>query len=720
MSISFIEEVRSIVISNIDNENFGVSELATTLNLSSSQTLRKIKAATGKSVNQYIRELRLEKAAKLLKNTEFTAAEIAYQVGFNSDSYFNKTFSKYYGISPGEYKSREISLEELDDQRRQAGAQNFSKTKKLIYAAAVLLIAAIGYFLITNFFSNKNQTPNSIAVLPFKNLSPEDNQWFSDGVSDNILHSLAQLNELSVISFTSSSTYRNTDKQIPQIAKELGVHYILEGSVTLYEGELKIIVQLIDANDNHIWSKEYDENFTDIITIQKKVAQEVIKNLEFTISPKEKEVLAKYPTENMEAYNFYLKGKLIDNSRRSNEDLFRNIELNKQAIALDVNFAEAYAEVANSYWQLSRWRGFDVIDMVEVIDFAHKYADSALKLNPNIFRAWSVKAALSQYNNWDKADEYYKKALALNPNDALTHIEYAFYFQLRPNPDIKKYLEHLTISQQLDPISWLQAGGYLRALIFNNKLKEAEAFLEKNKFQLRDDQVRFHNYRIIAYKNKDWTKVVPYLQTQLEKYPDSSLYYSELAYASYAILNDNNAAVSYIEKAYAIDSSDIFNAVPYINMLIEDKKFEEANKFMMSENYKTVVPKPFQLQVLWYYHYLKGDFKETLEVSKDTLLTNDYFIQALTYAKLGDRQKVDSINIRHPYGTGELQKWRANRAILHAVLKDRDSMYYYLENAKFDDLTLYINSRSEFDPYRNEERYKAFLRMNYLPVSKKE
>ena len=84
---------------------------------------------------------------------------------------------------------------------------------------------------------------------------------------------------------------------------------------------------------------------------------------------------------------------------------------------------------------------------------------------------------------YSEAIEYYKKALALNPNDALTHIEYAYYFQLRPNPNIKKFLEHLTISQQLDPISWLQAGSYMRALIFNNKLKEAEAFLEKNKFQ---------------------------------------------------------------------------------------------------------------------------------------------------------------------------------------------------------------------------------------------
>ena len=244
MSKSFIDEVRSIVISNIADENFGVQELAASLTLSSSQTLRKVKAATGKTVNQYIRELRLEKAAKLLKKTDLTADEIAYQVGFNSASYFNKTFSKYYGIAPGEYKTRSISLSEMAAQKPKVSSANFSTTKKLIYVFAVVLLTAIGYFLINNFNSKKNQLPNSIAVLPFKDFSPDDNQWFSDGVSDNILHSIAQMKDISVTSFTSSSTYRNSDKQIPVIANELGVSYILEGSVTLLDDKIKIIVQL--------------------------------------------------------------------------------------------------------------------------------------------------------------------------------------------------------------------------------------------------------------------------------------------------------------------------------------------------------------------------------------------------------------------------------------------------------------------------------------------
>ena len=714
MSKSFIDEVRSNVISNLADENFGVPELASSLNLSSSQTLRKVKAATGKSVNQYIRELRLEKAAKLLKKTDFTASEIAYQVGFNSASYFNKTFSKYFGITPGEYKTRSISLSELSAQKLEVRSRNFTTTKKIIYILTVILIAVVGYFLINNFTSTKNETLNSIAVLPFKDFSPEDNQWFSDGVSDNILHSLAQMKDISVTSFTSSSTYRDSNKQIPIIASELGVSYILEGSVTLLDDKIKIIAQLIDSNDQHVWSKEYNENFDDLIGIQNNVAQEVMNQLQITLSPQEKVTLTEYPTQNMEAYSLFLKGRLINDSRRKT-DLWNSIELNKKAIGLDSDFAEAYAEIALSYWKLGKV-DLDAFMAIEGADLAHKYADSALSINPNTFRALAVKAELFEHVDWDKANTYYKKALDINPNDALTHIQYAIYFQTRPNPDIEKYLEHLTISQQLNPISWLQAFTYTRALIFNNKIKEAEKFLEKNRFQLNPHIIRQSEYKIIAFKNKDWTQVIPFLKDKLNKDPDNSFFYGELAFTSNAILNDDSAAVTYMKKAYNIDSLNFRNVVPYFNMLVEDKKYDEAYKFMNSKNYNSALNKKFKLKNLWYYYYLKGDSKNTLEVSKDSMFTNDYFLQVLTYAQLGDRKKVDSINKKHPHGTHNQLVWRTNRAILHAVLKDKDSMYYYLENSQFDDYVLIANGRSEFDPYRNEARYKEFLRTNYLPV----
>jgi hypothetical protein len=290
------------------------------------------------------------------------------------------------------------------------------------------------------------------------------------------------------------------------------------------------------------------------------------------------------------------------------------------------------------------------------------------------------------------------------------------YFQTRPNSDIKKHLEHLTISQQLNPISWLQAFTYTRGLIFNHKIKEAEEFLERNSFQLNPHIIRQSEYKIIAFKNKDWTQVISFLNDKLNKDPNNTFLISELAFTANAILNDDSAAVSYMKKAYSLDSINFRNIVPYLNMLVEDKKYKEAHKLMTSKNYNSVLNKRWQLNNLWYYHYLKGDTEKTLEISRDSLFTNDYLLQVLTHAQLGNRKKVDSINKKHPHGTHNPFIWRTNRAILHAVLKDRDSMYYYLEQSQFDDHVLIANGRREFDPYRNEERYKDFLRMNYLPV----
>ena len=193
MSQSFIDQVRAIVMKNLSDEKYGVGDLASELGLSSSQTLRKIKAATGKSVNQYIRELRLEKAAKILKTTDFTVAEVAFQVGFNSASYFNNAFSKYYGIAPGEYKTSATTFNEFTALKPKASIRNFATSKKFLFVLVAVLLGVTSYLLINNSNSAHNELPNSIAVLPFKDFSPEDQQWFSDGISDNILHSLSQV-----------------------------------------------------------------------------------------------------------------------------------------------------------------------------------------------------------------------------------------------------------------------------------------------------------------------------------------------------------------------------------------------------------------------------------------------------------------------------------------------------------------------------------------------
>jgi TolB-like protein len=605
------------------------------------------------------------------------------------------------------------SLNELAEKKKSDSL--FSK-KRLYYTISIVIAFVVCYLVIGFIVVNKSLSkdvisPNSIAVLPFKDFSPEDSQWFSDGVSDNILHSLAQMKDLSVISFTSSSTYRDTDKQIPEIAKELRVSYILEGSVTLVEGKIKIIAQLIDSNDKHIWSKEYDESFDNVIDIQKNVAQEVMQQLEITLSSQEEVILEKFPTENMEAFNLHLRGRLIDDSRKK-EDLEKNIELNRQAIALDTTFAEAYAEVAFSYYLIAI-----NIDPIKNIEKSNFYADAAIKLNPKLSRAWAVKAMLLRNKDWEKTKIFHEKAIELNPNDALVHSQYAEYFLYRPDPDIKKSLEQLRVAQRLNPLSKVVAYNYARSLIINTKFNEAEVYLNKMSFLFTEYQYLNLECELVAYKTKDWTQVIPFLNAKIEKNPNNALFYNRLGRVYDGVLNDDLTALIYRKKAYKMDSTNRTYAVGYFWMLVEGKKFNEAKILLESENFKIISTESILKGHLWYYYYHQENYKKALEISKDSLLRNHHNVQAWTYAQLGDKKKVDSINKRLFIGHNGSRYWRTWKAFTYAILKEKDSMYYYLETARTDGFVgIFPNSRREFDPYRNKERFKAILRANYLPI----
>lgn len=709
----FIDQIHAIVQDNISNEKFGVSELASALGLSNSQTLRKVKAATGKSVNQYIRELRLEEAANLIKTTDDTIAEISFKVGFGSPSYFNKAFSKYFNVSPGEYKTQPNAIlfetEQTEDIISTESTSNNYKNLILSIAAAILIVV-IGYVLINHLNSKDYSLTNSIAVLPFKDLSPEDNQWFCDGVSDNILHSLAQMNDLTVTSFTSSSTFRNSDKQIPEIAKELDVSYILEGSVTLYNNKVKIIAQLIDANDNHVWSKEYNENFENIISVQNNVAQEVMKQLKFTLSPKEEKILEQYPTKNMEAYSLHLKGRSEDEDIQV-RDLELNIKMNKKALALDSSFSQAYAEIAKSYFQLSYYRP----DSVNVFDCRNKssyYLNKTLELDSDNAIAWTIKSLLSFHVDWNQAKVYIDKAVTLNPNEPFASDTRGTYYTYGPNRDLKKALKDYRRAFKLNPLSSMVAIRFYTSLLSNGHVKEAAELLENIKFLYYEELVYLLNRKLTVAKNKSYTTLLAESKSRIEAHPDKALYYLMLADEYEGIWKDDEKSLENMKKAYLLDSKYM---IGYLNLLIKTERYQEASVLMNSDIFQSNFEKKIRLNMLWWYYYRQKKYTKALEVLEDSLYANEYLKHTYTFAQMGNRKKVDSMNKRYPWGRTVLF-WHENKATIHAALKDRDSMYFYLENVYGDQSIQNVSCRIEFDPYRHEDRFKAFLRKNYLPV----
>ncbi|MCA1760813.1 MAG: helix-turn-helix domain-containing protein, partial [Bacteroidales bacterium] len=297
----FSDMLTRIIEANFHNEQFGVNELAQKTGLSRSHIHRRLKTLFNKSVSQFIREVRLEKAKELLEEGNLTGSEIAYKVGFGSPSYFIKSFHDYFGYPPGELKkhfhtdemlgneAEKRSLSEPEDLDLRALAKNNKKSvrKKIVRTTAafiaIISIPVLFYFL---FVDDDNALERfiypdkelSIIVLPFKNLSNDpNNQYFADGIAEDILNNLYWITSLRVVSRTSAEQFRESNLSSGEIASMMNVNYVLEGSVRQYGEKTRLSVQLIDASrDNHLWSSFFDkEEQTDIIAIQDEIAFQV-------------------------------------------------------------------------------------------------------------------------------------------------------------------------------------------------------------------------------------------------------------------------------------------------------------------------------------------------------------------------------------------------------------------------------------------------------------
>ena len=341
MEDPFIDKVKQIILDHLDDEKFGVSQLASEIGWSRSHTFKKVKSVTGISVNQFIKEARLQEAAKLILNSNLTASEISYKVGFSSPSYFNKCFSKYYGLTPGEYKEQKNKISPVKAFNQASSQSRIKKFQIFFYIlGAVLLI--LGIFSIVKSKNSPNEI--SIAVLYFDDHSPEsDIQWFCNGLTEEIIEKLTGIKKLLVTSRTSVKQFRNTNTPIKEIAKNLEVDYILESSVSKSKNSdsVRIITQLINIKDKHVWSDTYDESIENSLKLQNDVSKRIVKQLNITLSADEVKNIEKYPTDNKEAYNLFLQAEY-------QKSLFNKIAFNKafplyeQSIALDSNFVEAY------------------------------------------------------------------------------------------------------------------------------------------------------------------------------------------------------------------------------------------------------------------------------------------------------------------------------------------------------------------------------------------
>ena len=393
---------------------------------------------------------------------------------------------------PRRFVSLLVSMLAIEPAARPAGARELSarlqairasitgrgKTAgRLALAAAIVALATI--VAVREFHSSATKaTPSaipekSIAVLPFENLSPDaDSAYFADGIEEGILTRLAGIADLKVISRTSTQRYESEPRNLRQIAKQLAVANILEGSVQKAGDQVRVNVQLINAQtDSHLWADAYDRKLTDVFLVETDIAKTIADSLKAKLTRSERQAIAVRPTANPEAYELYLKGRFFWN-KRTGADLRKAIDYFNHAIAEDANYALAYAGLADCYDLLHEYSD---LSPKESYPKAKAAAIKALELDDTLGEAHtSLAYSLMNYDwDWRSAEREYQRAIQLDPNYATAHQWYAECLSMLGRHS--EAIAEIKKAHELDPLSLIINQGVGGKYMYSRRYDEAMA-----------------------------------------------------------------------------------------------------------------------------------------------------------------------------------------------------------------------------------------------------
>jgi adenylate cyclase len=398
------------------------------------------------------------------------------------------------------------------------GKENHQKItpKEIILHSTVVICAAVGliFYLDHPKVEIISIDANSIAVLPFINLSSsKEDEYFSDGVTEDILTQLSKIERLKVVSRTSIMQYKNTKKSLREIGKELGVETILEGSVRRFADRVRIVGQLIDARtDKHLWAETYDRDMKDIFMIQTEVATKIAASLKTELSSSDREKLKWNPTKDVNAYGFYLKGRDHYNRYKSDENESA-IVLFRKALELDPGYALAYTGLADAFAQKAGQFGAEDAWFDSAITMSKK----AIALKPDLSEAYKSLGVVYAYRGkFNSAIEYYSKALEFNPNygAAINNISSIYWWLGRYDEAYPWAVKSI----QVDPA---RASGYATlGLIYTGLALDSAAekwFLTS--IELQPNPIREQNLIKSYMTIKNYDKARFYIQTYLKDSP---------------------------------------------------------------------------------------------------------------------------------------------------------------------------------------------------------
>lgn len=315
---------------------------------------------------------------------------------------------------------------------------------------------------------------HSIAVLPFHNMSNDPEQdYFSDGVAEEILNSLSTLKQLKVAGRASSFQFRGSERDLREIGEKLGVKTVLEGSVRRQANRIRVTVQLVNIQDGYqLWSQRYDRNMDDIFAVQDEIALSITEKLKLTLLENEKRKIRKSNTQNTEAYELYLKGRFYLNRRGGS--IMKGIKYFQLAVDLDPEYALAHTGLADAHLLAA---SYGLIYPKDAGEKAKEAAETAVKLNPLLCEPYS---SLGFYytcfeRNWSLAEKFFQKSLEINPAYAQAHYWYGLDYLTWVAGDFENAERHGKIAIELEPLSSICYGMYAPMLHAQGKFRETIA-----------------------------------------------------------------------------------------------------------------------------------------------------------------------------------------------------------------------------------------------------
>jgi len=355
-----------------------------------------------------------------------------------------------------------------------------------IYVVVIGGLFSIGLFFLgrytavnkTTAASSNDVSNKSIAVLPFGNLSRDpDNEYFAAGIQDEIITRLAQISDLKVISCTSTQRYKGSSENLRQIASELGVTNILEGSVQKANDEVHVNVQLLNAlTDSHLWADTFDRKLTDVFGVESEIAKTIADTLRAKLTGREAATLSARPTENSAAHELYLKGRFFWNKRDTN-DLQKALGYFEQAAKEDPNYALAWSGTADVYALLPLFGGADPADAYPK---AKEAANKAIALDPNLAEPHADLGLIASLFDFDFALSMreFEKSIALNPNYATAHHWFGDSV-LQCIGDFNRAIAEMKRALELDPLSVVFSVDLGVAYYFDGRYQEGIAQTRK-------------------------------------------------------------------------------------------------------------------------------------------------------------------------------------------------------------------------------------------------